>query len=84
MNLEKLANARKIALSGAGRRIRESNQLSLQEVADTIGVSAPTLARWERGLSRPRAAAALRWAHALETLTTDPTSRTSRTDHTEN
>lgn len=64
-----LSQARTLATSGEGRRIRQASQLSLTEVADAIGVTPATLARWERGLNRPRRAAALRWAAALADLT---------------
>ena len=67
--LGRLADARRVAFSGAGRQIRRSAGLSLSELAAVIGVHKSTLSRWERGLDRPRTDAAIRYEEALrETL----------------
>jgi len=51
-----------------GRTLRNAAGLSLQELAEEIGVDPATLARWEVGKTKPRRAAALRWAVVLDHL----------------
>lgn len=51
-----------------GRTIRNAAGLSLQELAEEIGVDPATLARWEVGKAKPRREAALRWAVVLDQL----------------
>jgi DNA-binding transcriptional regulator YiaG len=60
-----LAAARQHAATGTGRAIRKSAGLSMAEVAQAVGVSEPTVWRWEGGQHRPRGAAAVRWADLL-------------------
>jgi len=67
-DLRELIDARRQAQSGEGRRLREAAQLSLRELASQIGVDAATLDRWERGQTRPRHAAALKYQAALTLL----------------
>ncbi len=69
--MRRMAHARRLANSGAGRRIRLQAGLSLPEVARTVGVSHVTIGRWERGLRVPRHAAALRWVGLLAALEKD-------------
>lgn len=64
----RLAAARRYSASGAGRRIRLDAKLSLQEIADAIGVSNPTISRWENGLNQPRGEAGALWARLLADL----------------
>jgi DNA-binding transcriptional regulator YiaG len=64
----RLAEARQLASSGDGRRIRERVGLSLPEVARAVGVSHVTIGRWERGTRVPRHPAATRWAELLSAL----------------
>lgn len=66
--LLRLAAARRHAASGSGRRIRQQARLSLQEVADAIGVGLATISRWETGHRQPRGEAAIRWAELLTDL----------------
>jgi transcriptional regulator with XRE-family HTH domain len=74
-----LRRARELGPSGRGRRAREMARLSLSEVAVAIGVDAATLCRWERGLVRPRRAAALRWLSVVDDLqSADIPSRSER------
>lgn len=50
---------------GRGRMVREAADLSLRDLAATVGVSVAALSRWERGEERPSRAAAVRWACAI-------------------
>jgi transcriptional regulator with XRE-family HTH domain len=54
-----LAEVRDLCASGAARAIREAADLSLSEMALDVGVSAPTLSCWERGMQRPTGTRAL-------------------------
>lgn len=63
-----LAKARTLATTGMGRRVRVACDLSLRNVAESVGVAASTLWRWEQGQRRPRGAAASRWAHLVSEL----------------
>jgi transcriptional regulator with XRE-family HTH domain len=67
-NLVLLAQARRLAKSGAGRMVRLSNALSLQDVAGKIGASPTTVLRWERQQRVPHGEAAERWALLLSEL----------------
>lgn len=68
--LTHLARARRLALTGEGRQIREAAGVSLRELAAAINppVSQATLQRWETGSSRPTPEHALAWARALARL----------------
>ncbi len=68
----RLSAARAHAATGTGRKIRLGAGLSMAEVAAAIGVAEPTVWRWEGGKSRPRGAAAIRWAELLEMLSASP------------
>ncbi|MDP9334301.1 MAG: helix-turn-helix domain-containing protein [Actinomycetota bacterium] len=67
-DLLRLAEARRLAATGAGRRIRVAAGLSQPELARSIGVPHETVGRWERGERVPRHPAALRWAELLLAL----------------
>lgn len=63
-----IARGRALARTGQGRRIREQANVSQRELAVAAEVHPATLSRWERGESRPRSAAALRYEAALGAL----------------
>lgn len=63
-----MQQARELARTGEGRRIRIAGDLSLREVASEIGVHLTTLARWETGEMRPHGEAATRWAQLMVIL----------------
>ena len=65
---EALYQLRALCLNGEAREIRESNLLSVAEVAQAVNVSHTAVSRWERGLRVPRGAAALRYAKLLSAL----------------
>lgn len=46
-------------------RLRESLQLTQQELADKVGVARPTIANWETGRKEPRGELAVRLARVL-------------------
>ncbi len=71
-----LVDARRHAASGTGRAIRVAAELSMDQLAEAIGVTKPTIWRWEQRKHRPRGAAAIRWARLLADLSR--TSATSR------
>lgn len=64
----RLSAARTHAAKGTGRTIRKAADVSMAEVAEAVGVTEPTIWRWEEGISRPRGAAAIRWAELLGEL----------------
>jgi DNA-binding transcriptional regulator YiaG len=63
-----VAKARRYATSGEGKRIRQENNLSLQDIAGPVGVGVNTLWRWERGRNLPRGEAGTRWCQVLDAL----------------
>ncbi|MGX6604794.1 helix-turn-helix domain-containing protein [Micromonosporaceae bacterium Da 78-11] len=63
-----LSAARTHATTGTGRAIRLAAGLSMAEVAGAVGVTEPTIWRWEAGKNRPRGVAAIRWAELLSDL----------------
>jgi DNA-binding transcriptional regulator YiaG len=63
-----LADARAHARDGTGRTIRQNADLSIAEVAATIGTNRGGLSRWERGEAAPHGPAAISWAALLHTL----------------
>ncbi|PZS17236.1 MAG: hypothetical protein DLM54_10030 [Acidimicrobiales bacterium] len=65
---EDLAEVRRLAATGAARRIREEARLSLAEVADDVGTALVNISRWELGTRRPRGPEALRWLRLLRRL----------------
>jgi transcriptional regulator with XRE-family HTH domain len=64
----KIAKARQLARSGAGRMLREAAGLNGHELARAIDVDPSTLWRWEEGSRRPRGEWAIRYADFLEEL----------------
>lgn len=68
LDIVKVSHARRLCVNGQGRLLRTTAQVSLRELAETIGVDAATLARWESGATVPRAHAAMRWIDALQLL----------------
>jgi transcriptional regulator with XRE-family HTH domain len=66
--LHRVAKARRIASSGAGRAMREAAGIGLNELARELGTSPSSLSRWERALVAPNPHHALRWLTALEGL----------------
>jgi len=67
-DLVRLAAVRSLADSGRARSIRRAAGISLQEVANVVGVRASTISRWESGQRVPRGDAALRYARLLHRL----------------
>jgi DNA-binding transcriptional regulator YiaG len=65
LDITALAEIRQLASSGDARRIRETHDIRLREMADDIGVSHPTLSRWETGQRRPHGQAAEIWHRRL-------------------
>ena len=63
-----LALLRRLTADGGARRLRTRNALSLAEVARAVGVTAPSVWRWEHGEQRPRGDAAARYAALLAEL----------------
>ena len=63
-----LSRTREKAKSGAARKLRRTKDLSLPEVAEVVGVSSPTISRWESGTCSPKGEAALRYGRFLELL----------------
>lgn len=66
--LLRVSAARAHAVNGTGRAIRKAAGVTMAEVAAVVGVSEPTVWRWEEGRHRPRGAAAARWADVLAEL----------------
>jgi DNA-binding transcriptional regulator YiaG len=67
-DLTRLARVRDLTRNGVARSIRLSRRLSLQEVADHVGVSISTVCRWELGDRRPRGEKALAYGALLDEL----------------
>jgi transcriptional regulator with XRE-family HTH domain len=66
--LLRLARGRALARTGDARRIRMAAGVSARELARAVEVAPSTLARWERGETRPRGDAGLRYEAALGAL----------------
>ncbi|HXN61971.1 MAG TPA: helix-turn-helix transcriptional regulator [Acidimicrobiales bacterium] len=62
------AQARRWALSGYARQLRESAPLTQQEVADLCKVTQAAVAHWENGRRTPSGRPALRYAKLLAGL----------------
>lgn len=71
-NVQQLAMVRHLARTGEARRRRTAARLSLSEVAQAVGVSAPTISRWERGQRMPRGAHAVAFLQLLESIDDSP------------
>ncbi len=66
--LSHMTSVRRAADDGTARKVRLAAGASLAEVGRASGVSKGTISKWERGLTTPRCAAALRWGQVLELL----------------
>lgn len=64
--LRRISEVRALVANGEAREQRENRRLTLQEIADAIGVTPLTVYRWEQGITTPRGPAALRLAEVLE------------------
>ncbi len=53
---------------GTGRALREAYGLSIGEIASVVGVTKPTIWRWESGKHRPRGEAGARWGELIDDL----------------
>ncbi len=74
----KLATVRRLAQSGRARRIRLDAGVSIAEIARAIGVSSPTVYRWEVGENNPQGAAALAYFQLITDLSELKSSGRSR------
>jgi transcriptional regulator with XRE-family HTH domain len=67
--LRDLVRLRRLTASGAARKVRLASGLSLNEIANAVGVSPVTVLRWERAQRRPKnGPAALRYGALLDEL----------------
>lgn len=66
--IDEVLRARSLAANGLGRAIRLAADASLSEVGEAVGVSGPTISRWENGKRRPRGDRAVRYAQVLDQL----------------
>lgn len=73
--LVRIADVRRMCVSGEAKRIREAARVSLREMGSAIGVDHKAVAQWETGSARPDAGNALAFAGALSALArfADPT-----------
>jgi len=69
---QRLAELRRLCVSGEARRIREASGLSQPEVAGVVGVVPSAISRWERGERRPSGRPALAYARLLEAVRHEP------------
>jgi DNA-binding transcriptional regulator YiaG len=65
----RLSEVRRLAETGEARQIRLRARLSTVHFARVVGVTHPTILRWERGQRRPNGEAALRYLDLLTALT---------------
>lgn len=65
---ELLAWIRGACVSGRAQSIREAASISRSELARDVGVTEPTVSRWENGARSPKGDAALRYAEVLRRL----------------
>jgi transcriptional regulator with XRE-family HTH domain len=63
-----LMQARELAASGRGARLRREAGISQNELAGAIGVTGAALCRWENGERRPSGEPALRYARVLQSI----------------
>jgi transcriptional regulator with XRE-family HTH domain len=63
-----LADARKAARSGRGRRLRQEAGFSQAEIGAFCGVTATAISLWENDKRTPRGEAARRYAHVIQAL----------------
>lgn len=60
--------ARRHATTGTGRTIRNAAGVPMSTIAKVIGVSVPTLSRWETAITTPSGPEAATWAELLSRL----------------
>jgi DNA-binding transcriptional regulator YiaG len=77
----RLVQARRLASTGEARAIRLAAELSLREVADTVGVSVTCLWRWENARRAPQGQPAVFYAELLEQLRAELTEHRVEVDH---
>ncbi len=70
MDVDSVTFARRLALNGGARAIREGAHVTASEVARHLGVTPGAVCRWETGKRLPRADVAARWGHLLRRLAT--------------
>jgi DNA-binding transcriptional regulator YiaG len=66
--LRALARVRQMAKGGQAKAVREHAGIGLAEMAERVGCSPRSLARWEAGAVIPRQRQALQWLTLLEAL----------------
>ncbi len=66
--LKQLAEARRLGVTGEGKRRREEANVSVPELARPLNIHPATLRRWEAGTVLPRREGGLRWLATLELL----------------
>ncbi len=73
-----IAEAHLFIRSGRARELRESTDLTLNDMAAAVGVTGATISRWECGERTPKGERAARYAKALLTLEKVAASREGR------
>ena len=63
-----VVKARRVLASGEGREVRMRCGILLHEMADALGVSVPTVSKWERGERVPKSDHALAYLSLLNEL----------------
>jgi DNA-binding transcriptional regulator YiaG len=63
-----LAEARRYAATGKGRRIRLKARLTLSKIGEAAETSYVNVLRWENGDRLPTGAAGIRWGRVLRLL----------------
>jgi DNA-binding transcriptional regulator YiaG len=63
-----LADLRRMCATGEARRIRLDARLTVPEIARAVGVSHPSIYRWESGRRTPTGTAARRYGALLVAL----------------
>lgn len=63
-----IVTARRHALTGSGKALREAANLTRSELAEIVGVDESSIWRWEEEQHLPRRAQAIRWARALRRI----------------
>lgn len=67
----RLSRVRSMMRSGEARRIREEANISQSEVARALGVSVPTVSRWENGGRHAREEHAIAYLNLLDALASE-------------
>lgn len=66
--VEEVRHARQLPSPAIARAIRQSAGVSQERMAAEVGVHRVTLARWEKGIRRPRGTSGVRYATLIEQL----------------